>query len=242
MDKERELSLKEFEKLLGYEFNEIELLNQAFTHKSYTNESGSIKTRSNEVLEFLGDAVLNLAVTHLLINEFPDAKEGDLSLWRSQLVKRSSLAILSKNLHLDRYLLLGKSELLNGGTKKSSILANAYEALIGAIYIDSDFDRILKIVRHHIRSFFLNEENISFFNDYKSILQRHVQKMKKVSPQYQVLRELGPTHDKLFEVAVSICGEIKGIGYGKSKKEAQQEAARQALKNLGYNSQEYHKN
>lgn len=237
MDKERLISLKEFEKLLGYEFNKIELLNQAFTHSSYTNEAGILKTRSNEVLEFLGDAVLNLAVTHLLIREFPEAKEGDLSLWRSQFVKRSSLAMLSKKLHLDRYLLLGKSELQNGGTKKLSILANAYEALIGAIYIDSNFDRISEIIWNHIRSFFLNEKSLSNFNDYKSILQKHVQRLKKVSPQYQVLRELGPDHDKIFEVSVNINGEIMGIGYGKSKKEAQQEAARLALNNLGYNDQ-----
>lgn len=238
MDNERLISLKEFESLLGYEFNEIELLNQAFTHKSYANEVGLLRERSNEVLEFLGDAVLNLAVTHLLVKEFPEAKEGDLSLWRSQFVKRSSLAILSRRLHLDRYLLLGKSELQNGGTKKSSILANAYEALIGAIYIDSNFDRISQIIWNHMRSFFLNERSISIFNDYKSILQKHVQRVNKVSPKYEVLREIGPNHDKIFEVSVSVAGEIMGIGCGKSKKEAQQEAARQALNNLGYDSQE----
>ncbi len=238
MDKERLISLKEFERLLGYEFNEIELLNQAFTHKSYANEVGLLRARSNEVLEFLGDAVLNLAVTHLLVREFPEAKEGDLSLWRSQFVKRSSLAILSRKLNLDRYLLLGKSELQNGGTKKSSILANAYEALIGAIYIDSNFDRISQIIWNHMRSFFLNERSISNFNDYKSILQKHVQRVNKVSPKYEVLREIGPNHDKIFEVSVSVGGEIMGIGCGKSKKEAQQEAARQALNNLGYDSQE----
>ncbi len=238
MDKERLISLKEFERLLGYEFNEIELLNQAFTHKSYANEVGLLRARSNEVLEFLGDAVLSLAVTHLLVREFPEAKEGDLSLWRSQFVKRSSLAILSRKLQLDRYLLLGKSELQNGGTKKSSILANAYEALIGAIYIDSNFDRISQIIWNHMRSFFLNERSISIFNDYKSILQKHVQRVNKVSPKYEVLREIGPNHDKIFEVSVSVGGEIMGIGCGKSKKEAQQEAARQALNNLGYDSQE----
>jgi ribonuclease-3 len=235
MDRERFISLKEFENLLGYKFNKIELLNQAFTHKSYANESGLAGRASNEVLEFLGDAVLNLAVTHLLIQEFPEAQEGILSLWRANLVKRSSLAILSKKLRLDRYLLLGKSEILNGGMKKSSILANAYEALIGAIYIDSNFDRITEIIWKHIRSFFLNEKSFFILHDYKSLLQKHIQKRKGDFPQYEVLRELGPDHDKLFEVSVSVGGEVKGIGYGKSKKEAQQEAAKSALKNLGYN-------
>lgn len=238
MDEQRLHLLNEFETLLGYKFYKIELLNQALTHKSYSNEAGLLWKASNEILEFLGDAVLNLSVSHLLIREFPEASEGVLSHLRSHLVKKSSLALISRKLNLNRYLLLGKSELISGGGKKPSILANAYEALIGAIYMDSNFEKITEIVWNHIRTFFLNEKLLSNFNDYKGLLQRHIQKIKKISPQYQVLRELGPEHDKIFEISVSVDGEIKGIGFGKSKKEAQQEAAKNALKNLGYHNKD----
>jgi len=232
VDEERLASLKELESRLGYRFNKIEWLDKALTHKSFANETNPSGKVSNEVLEFLGDAVLNLVVSHLLLQEFPESQEGTLSTLRSHLVKRSSLALLSKELHLDGYLLLGKSELLNGGAKKSSILANAYEALIGAIYMDSGLDRVLEIVRSHIKSYLFFETPISLFNDYKSLLQEHFQKTHGLTPQYRVLKESGPDHDKRFQASVSIGEEVKGIGYGKSKKEAEQEAAKKALEGL----------
>jgi len=131
---------------------------------------------------------------------------------------------------------LGKSERLNGGGKKPSILANAYEALIGAIYLDSGFHKSTEIIWNHIKSFFLSG-GLSFTpNDYKSLLQQYVQQAQKTSPQYQVIKEIGPDHDKRFEVSVIIQGEVKAIGFGKSKKEAEQEAAKKALNHLGYKS------
>lgn len=220
------------EERLDYRFNNIEWLDRALTHKSFIHQTNTSQKVSNEVLEFLGDAVLNLVVSHLLLREFPDAQEGTLSMMRSHLVKRSSLAFLFKELRLEGHLLLGKSELLDGGMEKTSILANAYEALIGAIYMDSGLDRALEIVRNHLRSFLPYETVRSLFNDYKSLLQEHSQRVYGSSPQYQVLKESGPDHDKRFEVSVTLGGEVKGTGFGRSKKEAEQEAAKHALQGL----------
>jgi ribonuclease-3 len=232
MDEERLASLKELEERLGYWFKEIEWLDRALTHKSFTHEIHPPLKEANEVLEFLGDAVLNLVVSHFLFQKFPDAQEGTLSMMRSHLVKRNSLAFLSRELQLDGYLLLGKSERSNGGTMKASILANTYEALLGAIYMDSGFDRVVEIVRHHLQSFPPYETTSSFFSDYKSHLQVHTHRTFGLSPQYRVSSESGPDHNKQFQVSVTIGGVMKGIGVGKSKKEAEQNAARNALESL----------
>jgi ribonuclease III len=232
MDEERRAALKELEERLGYRFNKIGWLNQALTHASFIHQTDSSKKESNEVLEFLGDAVLNLVVSHLLLRAFPDAHEGILSMRRADLVKRSSLAHLSKEIRLEEYLLLGKSELISGGTKKSSILANAYEALIGAIYMDSGFERTLEVLEHHLGPYIQRENPFLLSNDYKSLLQERAQRIHGQSPQYRVLKESGPDHDKRFEASVTIGGEVKGVGWGKSKKEAEQEAAKNALEEL----------
>jgi ribonuclease-3 len=183
-------------------------------------------------LEFLGDAVLNLGVSHLLLQKFPEAREGTLSMWRSHLVKQSSLSFLASELQLEEYLLLGKGELLNGGKKKSSILANAYEALIGAIFMDSGFHQALEIIQKHFEPYLRTQTPSVLFNDYKSLLQIHSQQSHGSSPQYRVLKESGPDHDKRFQASVVINGEVKGIGWGKTKKEAEQEAAKKALEEL----------
>jgi len=237
VDEERSLSLKELEGRLGYRFNDIEWLNKALTHRSFISETDSSTKEANEVLEFLGDAVLNLAVTHLLLQKFPDAEEGTLSMRRAHLVKRSSLAFLASEIRLEEYLLLGKSQLLNGGTKKSSILANAYEALFGAIYLDSGFDPVLEILQKLLAPYLPSKPSFPLFQDYKSLLQEQIQRIHKASPGYQVLKESGPDHDKRFQASVTIDGELKGIGWGKSKKEAEQEAARKALEGLSTKSQ-----
>ncbi len=232
MDEERLASLKELETRLGYQFNRIEWLDRALTHKSFIHQTNTGRKDSNEVLEFLGDAVLNLAVSHLLLKTFPEAHEGILSLRRAHLVKRSSLAHLSKEIRLEDHLLLGKSELLDGGRKKSSILANAYEALIGAIYLDSGFDRTLEVLRRHLDPYLQAEIPPFLFNDYKSLLQEQAQRTQGRSPKYQVLQEEGPDHDKRFQASVSIGGEVRGTGWGRSKKEAEQEAAKNALEKI----------
>jgi len=229
MDEERLVSLKELEERLGYQFKEKEWLDRALTHKSFIHQTSASDRVSNEVLEYLGDAVLNLAVSHLLLKKFPEAQEGALSMWRSHLVKRSSLAFFSKQLRLDQYLLFGKSEILDGGAKKTSILANAYEAVIGAIYMDSGYDQALDIVRNHLEPYLGSDDLFPLSNDYKSLLQKFAQKANGLTPQYHVLKESGPEHDKQFQASVMIGGEIKGTGWGRSKKQAEQEAARNAL-------------
>ena len=232
MDDERLASLKELEDRLGFRFKEIQWLDQALTHKSFIYETNHPEKVANEVLEFLGDSVLSLAVSYLLFVKSPDAQEGALSMMRSQLVKRSSLASLSKELQLEGYLLLGKSQLLNGGTEKSSILANTYEALIGAIFIDSGFNRALEIIQEHFEPYLQTKTPPALINDFKSLLQIHSQQFHGVSPQYRVMNESGPDHDKRFQASVTIGDEVKGLGWGKSKKEAEQEAAKEALKKL----------
>lgn len=232
VDEERLTTLKSLEEHLGYRFIEIKWLDQALTHKSFVYETNHPEKVANEVLEFLGDSVLNLAVSHLLLKKFPDAQEGALSMMRSQLVKRSSLASLSKELQLEGYLLLGKSQQSTGGIKKSSILANAYEALIGAIFMDSGFNQALEVIQGHFEPYLHIPTPSTLSNDFKSLLQIYSQQSYKQSPQYQVLNESGPDHDKWFQASVTIGGEVKGLGCGKSKKEAEQEAAKNALEEM----------
>ena len=234
MDEQRRASLKELESRLGYHFQDIGRLDKALTHKSYIYQFNNAQLNSsekvaNEVLEFLGDAVLNLAVTHLLLQAFPEAEEGLLSHKRSHLVKQSSLSFLSRQLRLEHSLLLGKGELQSGGRKKSSILANTYEAVLGAIYLDSGFERTREIIQRHLRPFLQAESDSPRFSDYKSLLQEVAQQNQGAAPQYQVLEEYGPDHDKMFRISVALHGEVKGTGWGKSKKEAEQEAAQKAL-------------
>ena len=232
MDEERLATLKALEDRLGYRFKEIKWLDQALTHKSFIYETNHPEKVANEVLEFLGDSVLNLAVSYLLLLKSPDAQEGTLSMLRSQLVKRSSLASLSKELQLEGYLRLGKSQQLNGGTQKSSIRANTYEALIGAIFMDSGFNQALDIIKGHFETYLQNNISSDLSNDFKSLLQIYSQQFQGVSPQYRVMNESGPDHDKRFQASVSIGDEVKGLGWGKSKKEAEQEAAKKALEEI----------
>ena len=237
MDEERLHSLRELEGRLGYRFNDTVFLDRALTHTSFVHQSNTppldpSEKVANEVLEFLGDAVLTLAVSHLLALTFPDAHEGILSLKRSHLVRQSTLAHLSRELQLEQHLLLGKGELQNGGKKKSSILANTYEALIGAIYMDSSFNQAMEIVQQQLTPYLQTETTALHVDDYKSLLQEHAQRIHKQSPKYHVLHESGPDHDKRFQASAVIAGEVKGIGRGKSKKEAEQEAAKRALEEL----------
>ena len=232
MDEERRAFLKQLEDSLGYPFTEVKWLDRALTHKSFIYETNHPEKGDNEVLEFLGDAVLNLAVSALLFQRFPDAQEGTLSMMRSQLVRRSFLASLSKQLQLERYLLLGKSQQSHGGVGKSTILGNTYEALIGAIFMDSGFNRALETIRVHFEPYLQTKMPSGLFEDYKSLLQIHSQQSYGFSPQYQVTNESGPDHDKRFQASVTIGGEVKGLGWGKSKKEAEQEAAKNALEEI----------
>lgn len=234
INSERLALLKELEDRLGYRFKDISLFHKALTHKSFSHqvypEQAELSAKgSNEVLEFLGDAVLGLAVSHLLLERFPDAQEGILSKKRSHLVQQSSLALFAGQLELERGLLLGKGELLTGGRQKASILANAYEAVIGAIYMDAGFEEAMEVVGHHLGEYLVAETAPPFALDYKSLLQEFTQKTYGVSPKYHVLKESGPDHEKLFCASVMIGGEVRGTGWGRNKKSAEQNAAKNAL-------------
>jgi ribonuclease-3 len=220
---------KELSRRLDYEFTRPELLAEAFRHASYVNEVGNPDLRDNERLEFLGDAVLDLAVSHILMDVFLEAKEGQLSKWRASVVNERVLSELARELDLGAYLVLGKGEELSGGRDKPSILADTLEALLGAVYQDGGFEPAKEIVRrlllHHIESL----EEVGPVEDFKSLLQELTQETYRSRPDYVPVSESGPAHDKTFKVALLIQGRKVAEGEGKSKKEAEQKAAREAF-------------
>ena len=195
--------------------------------------SRSVKAlfRDNERFEFLGDAVLGLVVGHLLMRRYPDINEGALSRMRSSLVNESQLAILAGNIHLGDYLLLGRGEIIAKGWEKKSILANAYEALCAAIFLDSGFDTVYDIAAVHFLALLDASTDITADHDYKSRLQERVQETQQTVPCYLVLSESGPDHDKTFRVQVTF-NQQQTEGEGKSKKTAEQAAAQKALETL----------
>jgi len=225
----KEKEHKKLEKKLSYSFKDSPLLTQALTHTSYTNENPSGMNPDNERLEFLGDAVLDLIITRLLIDKFPEAAEGELSRLRSALVNEQMLSSMAGNFDIGKYLLLGKGEDITGGRSKDSILSAAYEAIIGAIYLDSDFTSAFQVVESHFSSLISAVEDESFHRDYKTELQEISQALFSSPPDYILTGEAGPDHDKSFEVGILMNGNILGKGRGKSKKAAEQQAAREAL-------------
>lgn len=220
-----------FEKLnenLGYRFKQPELLLQAFRHSSYVNEQADDRLENNERLEFLGDAVLDLAISHILMELFYDAREGDLSKYRAMLVDESGLFQVAKKLRLGDYLFLGKGEEQSDGREKPSILANTMEALLGALYLDAGYKKTMKII-HKLFDPLLEElGQRAIPHDYKSHLQEYTQKAFKTLPKYSLSHESGPAHAKTFRVELSLKGELLSTGEGKSKKEAEQKAAKEA--------------
>ena len=212
---------------LGYKFKNHSLLLKALTHSSYLNETKK-KRESNEILEFLGDAVLNLAIAHILIKRFPEAKEGELSKLRASIVSEKGLSKIAKKLGLDEIILLGKGEEKAGGRKNISILSDAVEALFGAIYLDAGFSYTFEVVDKIFKEYL--EENEEIFKDYKSQLQEEVQKIYKTLPEYRIIEEKGPPHRKTFKVGLFIKGRLVGEGVGGSKKEAEKMAAKEGLK------------
>jgi ribonuclease-3 len=219
---------------LGHTFYDKDLLLTAFLHRSYLNEHKEIILNHNERLEFLGDTVLGLIASELLYLRFPHYKEGDLSFLRSRLVDANSCVAYLKTLDLDAYILLGKGERMNDGRGRDSILADLFEALIGAIYLDGGYEPSKRFFLDHFTSEIeaIIETPVS---NYKALLQDYAQKNFQQQPLYQVLKEEGPDHSKLFEVAVLVNDQILGIGTGSSKKEAQQEAARSAVEKIDEN-------
>ncbi len=222
----------EFETLhkeLGYRFRNPELILQAFRHSSYVNEQVGANLEDNERLEFLGDAVLDLAISHFLMEHFRDASEGDLSKFRAMLVDEAGLFHVATKLNLGAYLALGKGEEQSGGRHKPSILADTTEALIGAIYLDGGFDVAKQIIQRLFLPLLKKVHTEDLLQDFKSLLQEYTQQAYKALPKYRLVEETGPAHDKAFRIALSINGAFLAEGRGKSKKEAEQHAAREAF-------------
>ncbi|HBL16829.1 MAG: ribonuclease III [Elusimicrobia bacterium GWA2_69_24] len=216
----------DLEEVIGYHFRNPALSREALTHKSYAYEKGELA--HNERLEFLGDSVLAALVAHLLFAEHPEEDEGRLSKRKAALVSRSSLAAWAERLGLGRHMLLGTGEESTGGRTRPSILANALEALLGAVYLDGGF----AAARDMLQRCCLDSGAEFVETDFKSRLQELVQKKHKVTPEYKLVETSGPDHDKSFSVEVTLGSRTLGEGDGKTKKEAEQAAASDALNRL----------
>jgi ribonuclease-3 len=219
------MNLKKLEKKLKTNFKNKKLLRQALTHKSYAHMSG-IK-EDNERLEFLGDSVLNLVISEYLYHRYPAYDEGKLTKVKSSLVNRKSLLLWAKRLSLGDYLLVSEEEEAAGGRQRASLLSNALEAIIGAVYQDQDWEKAKKFIMGQISTL----KGIRKV-DYKSRLQELIQKRYRILPEYKVKTESGPAHKKFFEIEVKVKSRIFGRGAGWSKKTAEQEAAKKALRKI----------
>lgn len=220
------------EEKLGYHFRDRAHLQKAMIHSSHAFEQGRQTQKDNETLEFLGDAVLDLTVGHALFLHFPEMQEGDLTRLRAALVNERHLARMAKDLDLGRYLLLGKGEETNLGREKASILSCAFEAVAGAIFLDGGYGAAAEFVERHFTPWFDDRQQTMFLADAKSSLQELLQERFNEGPRYVLEGDEGPDHNKTFHVSVRFREEILGRGSARSKKEAEQEAAAMALKNL----------
>jgi ribonuclease III len=219
------------EKYLQYEFSNKELLHEALRHSSYVNELAHENLQDNERLEFLGDAVLNLIVGHILMRRYPEVKEGELSRRRANLVNETQLAKMARSFELGKYIQLGKGEIQTHGREKNSILADTYEALVAAVYLDGGFDAAFTLIETNFLPLMDRLHSTAKNYDYKSQLQERVQVDHGAMPKYHIIREDGPDHDKTFWVELKVL-DIETQGSGKNKKAAEQEAAHKALEIL----------
>lgn len=224
--------LSSLQEKLAYTFKDMEWLHQALTHRSYIHENPSSPLKDNEKMEFLGDAVLDLVIRDLLLKAFPNYSEGELSKIRAWVVNESTLAKVARSIELGNHLFLGRGEELSGGRDKSSILADTYEALVAAIYLDGGLIPAFEVIKKHFAIILKEAIHADFLEDYKTQLQEYSQERFKSVPTYEVEREVGPDHDKTFFVTLLINGKIISHGTGKSKKEAEQHAAKDALQLL----------
>ncbi|MBQ1311116.1 MAG: ribonuclease III [Blautia sp.] len=220
---------KKLEQVLGVSFRDRNLLMTAVTHTSYANEHRQEEARHNERLEYLGDAVLELVTSQFLYVKYPSLPEGILTKKRASLVCEPTLAFCAREFDLPSFLLLGKGEELTGGRQRDSIVSDATEALLGAIYLDGGFESARRFVEEHI----LNDvEHKQLFYDSKTILQEMIQEKGMNAAEYHLLKEEGPDHDKKFSVNVVVDGDVLGAGTGHTKKAAEQAAAYQAIRVL----------
>lgn len=211
---------------------EPDMYKQALTHSSYAHEHSSASYAHNERLEFLGDAVLELAISESLYLRFPDLPEGKLTRFRAGMVCEESLFRLANVLELGEYLRLGKGEAASGGRQRPSLLADALEALLGAIYLDLGFEAVRQVVAALFEPLFADFSRGCLRHDYKTMMQEHTQATFSITPEYRIVREEGPDHSKVFVAQLILNQQVMGEGSGRSKKEAEQEAARVAYESL----------
>lgn len=226
--------IENFENKINVNFGNKNLLKEALTHRSYINENPKWDVPHNERLEFLGDAVLELTVTENLFKAYPDYSEGDLTSIRAALVNYQILSKIARDINLEKAIFLSKGESKDSDRAKEVILANALEAVIGAIYLDQGYQATEKFIKENILTLLPEIIEKRLYEDPKSLLQEIVQEKLKITPVYEVLSETGPDHAKIFEVGVYFEKELGGKGKGFSKQEAEVEAAKEALKKLNY--------
>lgn len=217
------------EKKLELKFKNKDLLKQAFTHRSYLNENPGFKLEHNERLEFLGDAVIELIVTSYLYNQYPEKAEGDLTNWRAALVNAKMMTSVAEELGFNEFLLLSKGESKEMGKARAYILANVFEALLGALYLDSGYKPCDEFIRKYLLVNLADIIKDGSYKDSKSKFQEEAQERVSITPSYKVIKESGPDHDKVFVVGVLLGQELVAEGKGSSKREAEEAAAELAI-------------
>ncbi|MFC3040299.1 ribonuclease III [Virgibacillus xinjiangensis] len=222
------MDARKLEEQLGITFNDYQLLRQAFTHSSYVNEHRQENYEDNERLEFLGDAVLELGVSQYLFRKNATMPEGEMTKLRAAIVCEPSLMNFARELGFDSHILLGKGEEQTGGRGRPALLADVFEAFLGALYLDQGFDISLNFLEEHVFPK-INTGAFSHAMDYKSQLQELIQQYKSMAVEYKIVKEIGPSHNKEFVAQVFINDEVSGEGIGRTKKEAEQRAAKKAL-------------
>lgn len=228
------MDFEQFEKKIGVHFKDKNLLKQAFTHRSFINENKRMSLEHNERLEFLGDAVLELVSTVFLYKKYPKKHEGDLTSYRSALVNAVMLSSIATSLSMEDFLLLSKGESKDKGKARQIILANTMEALIGAIFLDQGYDVAEKFINKYVTPLIDEIVSKGSWIDSKSLFQEKAQEIEGVTPQYKVMKEVGPDHDRFFTVGVYLRDALVGSGDGKSKQEAEQKAAEKGLEKKGW--------
>jgi ribonuclease-3 len=224
-----------FEKIIEYMFRTRSLLETAFTHRSYINENRTQGREHNERLEFLGDAVLELVVTEFLYALYPDKTEGDLTAYRAALVNTVSISDAATKLGMNEYLLLSRGESRDTGRARGIILANAFEAVIGALYLDGGYEAAKTFIDNNLFHKVHDVVEKRLWQDAKSRLQELAQDKVSATPAYEIINQSGPDHNKTFVVAVMVSGKRMGVGEGRSKQDAEQSAAERALDASGWN-------
>jgi len=218
-----------FEKIIGYKFSNVSLLDNALIHTSYVNENKTTPKVSNERLEFLGDAVLELVTSYYIFENFPELSEGEMTKLRAGVVCEPSLADCARKINLGEYIKMGKGEIANGGARRDSVLSDAYEAVIGAIYLDGGYNSARDFILTALKEDIHSQKGLRWIADCKTHLQEQLQKNSQAPIEYYVVKEEGPEHEKIFTVELAHEGKVMAQGSGRNKKEAEQNAARSAI-------------